>query len=128
MNYKDNRIKLNSSRLRTSFLLRYWLPKDLFLQISMQRAIHAIVTTVGEYVDVVEAVAIARARDLFGCAFANVQPHSGAQANGAVLLAFLSPGDAILGMALDAGGHLTHGAPPTLSGKWFNAFQYGVRS
>ena len=81
-----------------------------------------------EYVDVVEAVAIARATNLFGCAFANVQPHSGAQANGAVLLAFLSPGDAIMGMALDAGGHLTHGAPPTLSGKWFNAFQYGVRS
>lgn len=80
-----------------------------------------------EYVDVVEAVAIARAKELFDSNFANVQPHSGAQANSAVLLALLKPGDTILGMSLDAGGHLTHGARPTLSGKWFNAVQYGVR-
>jgi glycine hydroxymethyltransferase len=80
-----------------------------------------------EYVDVVEAVAIARAKELFGSNFANVQPHSGAQANAAVLLALLKPGETILGMSLDAGGHLTHGARPTLSGKWFNAVQYGVR-
>ena len=80
-----------------------------------------------EYADVVEATAIARANALFGSKFANVQPHSGAQANGAVLLALLKPGDTLLGMSLDAGGHPTHGARPTLSGKWFNAIQYGVR-
>jgi glycine hydroxymethyltransferase len=80
-----------------------------------------------EYVDVAESLAIDRARRLFGCAFANVQPHSGAQANQAVLLALLQPGDTILGMSLAAGGHLTHGARPNLSGKWFNALAYGVR-
>jgi glycine hydroxymethyltransferase len=80
-----------------------------------------------EFVDVVEALAIDRAKQLFGCAFANVQPHSGAQANQAVFLALLQPGDTVLGMALAAGGHLTHGARPNLSGKWFNAVSYGVR-
>src|ERR1700709_842807 len=79
------------------------------------------------YVDVAENLAIARAKQLFGCAFANVQPHSGAQANQSVFLALLKPGDTVLGMSLDAGGHLTHGAPPTPSGKWFHAVQYGVR-
>src|SRR5580698_1992661 len=79
------------------------------------------------YVDVAEQLAIDRAKQLFSCAFANVQPHSGAQANQAVYLALLSPGDTILGMSLDAGGHLTHGAAPNLSGKWFHAVQYGVR-
>lgn len=77
--------------------------------------------------DAVEQLAIDRAKQLFGCGFANVQPHSGAQANGAVFLALLQPGDTILGMSLAAGGHLTHGAPPAQSGKWFNAVQYGVR-
>jgi glycine hydroxymethyltransferase len=77
--------------------------------------------------DAVETLAIERAKQLFGCGFANVQPHSGAQANGAVMLALTRPGDTILGMSLDAGGHLTHGAKPALSGKWFNAVQYGVR-
>jgi glycine hydroxymethyltransferase len=77
--------------------------------------------------DAVETLAIERAKQLFGCGFANVQPHSGAQANGAVMLALAKPGDTILGMSLDAGGHLTHGAKPALSGKWFNAVQYGVR-
>jgi glycine hydroxymethyltransferase len=77
--------------------------------------------------DVVEQLAIDRAKQLFGCGFVNVQPHSGAQANGAVFLALLQPGDTILGMSLAAGGHLTHGAPPAQSGKWFNAVQYGVR-
>jgi glycine hydroxymethyltransferase len=80
-----------------------------------------------EWVDVAETLAIERAKRLFGCRFANVQPHSGAQANGAVKLALLRPGDTILGMSLDAGGHLTHGAKPAMSGKWFKAVQYGVR-
>ncbi len=80
-----------------------------------------------EYVDVAERLAIERATRLFDCAFANVQPHSGAQANQAVFMALLKPGDTILGMSLDAGGHLTHGAAPNQSGKWFNAIGYGVR-
>ena len=80
-----------------------------------------------EFVDEAETLAIDRAKQLFGCAFANVQPHSGAQANQAVFLALCKPGDTILGMSLAAGGHLTHGAAPNLSGKWFNAVQYGVR-
>ncbi len=77
--------------------------------------------------DVVETLAIERAKALFSCTYANVQPHSGAQANGAVMLALVKPGDTILGMSLDAGGHLTHGAAPSMSGKWFNPVQYGVR-
>ena len=80
-----------------------------------------------EYVDVAEELAVNRAKELFGCEFANVQPHSGAQANQCVALALLKPGDTIMGMSLSAGGHLTHGAKPNLSGKWFNAVQYGVR-
>src|SRR5215831_12406613 len=80
-----------------------------------------------EFVDVAETLAIERAKQLFGCGFANVQPHSGAQANQAVFVALLQPGDTLLGMALAAGGHLTHGARPNLSGKWFNAIAYGVR-
>jgi glycine hydroxymethyltransferase len=78
-------------------------------------------------VDRAEALAIARAKTLFGCSFVNVQPHSGAQANQAVFQALLQPGDTILGMSLDAGGHLTHGASANQSGKWFHAVQYGVR-
>jgi glycine hydroxymethyltransferase len=80
-----------------------------------------------EQVDVAENLAIERAKRLFGCGFANVQPHSGAQANQAVFLALLKPGDTFLGMSLAAGGHLTHGAAPNLSGKWFEALSYGVR-
>lgn len=80
-----------------------------------------------EFVDVAETLAIERAKALFGCGFANVQPHSGAQANQTVFMALLAPGDTILGLSLAAGGHLTHGAPPNQSGKWFNAIQYGVR-
>lgn len=76
--------------------------------------------------DEVEALAISRACELFDCGFANVQPHSGAQANGAVMLALVKPGETILGLSLDAGGHLTHGARAAMSGKWFNAVQYGV--
>ena len=79
-----------------------------------------------EHVDVAERLAIERARALFQCAYANVQPHSGAQANQGVFLALLKPGDSILGMDLAAGGHLTHGAKPNLSGKWFDAHTYGV--
>lgn len=80
-----------------------------------------------EFVDVVENLAIDRAKQLFGCDFVNVQPNSGSQANQGVFQALLKPGDTILGMSLDAGGHLTHGAAPNQSGKWFNAVQYGVR-
>ncbi|MDJ0822668.1 MAG: serine hydroxymethyltransferase [Paracoccaceae bacterium] len=80
-----------------------------------------------QWVDVAEDLAIARACELFGCGFANVQPNSGSQANQGVFQALLQPGDTILGMSLDAGGHLTHGARPNQSGKWFNAIQYGVR-
>ncbi|MFT3978658.1 MAG: serine hydroxymethyltransferase [Sphingomonas bacterium] len=76
--------------------------------------------------DEVEQLAIDRAKELFGCGFANVQPHSGAQANGAVMLALARPGDTIMGLSLDSGGHLTHGAKAAMSGKWFNAVQYGV--
>jgi glycine hydroxymethyltransferase len=78
-------------------------------------------------VDVAEQLAIDRACKIFGCSFANVQPHSGAQANQGVMLALLKPGDTFLGMSLAAGGHLSHGAAPNLSGKWFRAVQYGVR-
>ncbi len=80
-----------------------------------------------QYVDIAENLAIERACKLFGCGFANVQPNSGSQANQGVFQALLQPGDTILGMSLDAGGHLTHGAAPNQSGKWFNAIQYGVR-
>jgi glycine hydroxymethyltransferase len=80
-----------------------------------------------EFVDKAETLAIERAKKLFGCGFANVQPNSGSQANQGVFLALLKPGDTFLGMSLAAGGHLTHGAAPNLSGKWFNAVQYGVR-
>ncbi len=80
------------------------------------------------FVDVAEKLAIDRAKRLFGCGFANVQPHAGAQANQAAFLALLAPGDTILGLSLAAGGHLTHGAPPNLSGKWFHALTYGVRA
>jgi len=80
-----------------------------------------------EFVDIAENLAIDRAKELFGCAYANVQAHSGSQANQAVMAATVMPGDTVMGMSLAAGGHLTHGAPPNLSGKWFNAVQYGVR-
>ncbi|MBD1172540.1 serine hydroxymethyltransferase [Pelagibacterales bacterium SAG-MED05] len=79
-----------------------------------------------EHVDLSESLAIDRAKKLFNCNFANVQPHSGAQANGAVYLALIKPGDTILGMSLNSGGHLTHGAKPAQSGKWFNAIHYDV--
>ncbi|WP_395002489.1 serine hydroxymethyltransferase [Cypionkella sp.] len=80
-----------------------------------------------EFVDVAETLAIERAKELFGCAFANVQPNSGSQANQGVFTALIKPGDTILGMDLASGGHLTHGAAPNQSGKWFNAIKYGVR-
>merc|ERR1712086_865388 len=80
-----------------------------------------------QYVDIAEDLAIERACKLFNCGFANVQPNSGSQANQGVFQALLQPGDTILGMSLDAGGHLSHGAAPNQSGKWFNAVQYGVR-
>ena len=79
-----------------------------------------------QYVDIAETLAIERACQLFGCTFANVQPNSGSQANQGVFQALIKPGDTILGMSLDSGGHLTHGAAPNQSGKWFNAVQYGV--
>jgi glycine hydroxymethyltransferase len=80
-----------------------------------------------EFVDIAENLAIERATKLFNCKFANVQPHSGAQANGAVYLALIKPGDTILAMSLNSGGHLTHGAKPAQSGKWFNAIHYDVK-
>lgn len=79
-----------------------------------------------QYVDIVEEIAIKRACEVFGCKFANVQPHSGAQANTAVYLALLKPGDTVMGMSLDNGGHLTHGSPANISGKYFNFIPYGV--
>ncbi|WP_355660341.1 serine hydroxymethyltransferase [Halomonas salifodinae] len=79
-----------------------------------------------EYVDIVEQLAIDYAKELFGASYANVQPHSGSQANGAVFQALVKPGDTVLGMSLDAGGHLTHGAKPNFSGKHYNAVQYGI--
>jgi glycine hydroxymethyltransferase len=79
-----------------------------------------------QFVDEAETLAIERAKRLFDCRFVNVQPHSGSQANQSVLLALAKPGDTILGLSLAAGGHLTHGAPPNLSGKWFRAVHYGV--
>lgn len=79
-----------------------------------------------EYVDVVEQLAIDRAKELFGCTYANVQPHSGAQANMAVFFALVKPGDTVMGMSLDAGGHLTHGSPVNMSGTYFNIVPYGV--
>ena len=79
-----------------------------------------------EFVDKAEELALDRVKKLFNCKYANVQPHSGAQANGAVYLALLKPGDPILGMSLNSGGHLTHGAKPAQSGKWFNAIHYDV--
>ncbi len=81
-----------------------------------------------QFVDIAETLAIERAKKLFGCHFANVQPHSGAQANQAVFLALLQPGDTFMGLDLNCGGHLTHGSPVNLSGKWFNPVPYGVRS
>lgn len=80
-----------------------------------------------QFVDIAEQLAIERACKLFGCSFANVQPHSGAQANQAAFMALAKPGDVVMGLSLAAGGHLTHGAPPNFSGKWFDAVQYGVR-
>jgi glycine hydroxymethyltransferase len=80
-----------------------------------------------EYVDIAEDLAIERAKELFNCTYANVQPHSGAQANQAVFLALLQPGDTFMGLDLASGGHLTHGSPANQSGKWFNAVSYGVR-
>src|SRR3954462_12494908 len=82
----------------------------------------------GEFVDVAQRLAVERATRLFGCGFANVQPHAGAPANQAVFLALLKPGDTVLGMSLAAGGHLTPGAALNLSGKWFHAVHYGVRA
>ncbi|HCP53813.1 MAG TPA: serine hydroxymethyltransferase, partial [Pseudomonas sp.] len=79
-----------------------------------------------EYVDVVEQLAIDRAKELFGADYANVQPHSGSQANSAVYMALLNPGDTVLGMSLAHGGHLTHGASVSFSGKIYNAVQYGI--
>ena len=80
-----------------------------------------------DYADVVETLAIERAKQLFGCNFANVQPNSGSQMNQAVFLALLQPGDTFMGLDLNSGGHLTHGSPVNMSGKWFNPVSYGVR-
>ncbi|NGM38782.1 serine hydroxymethyltransferase, partial [Methylobacterium sp. DB0501] len=80
-----------------------------------------------EFVDIAETLAIERAKRLFGCGFANVQPNSGSQANQAVFMATMQPGDTFLGLDLAAGGHLTHGAPPNVSGKWFKPVSYTVR-
>ena len=81
-----------------------------------------------EFVDVAEEIARSRAQQLFACEFANVQPHSGSQANQGVMLALLKPGDTILGMSLAAGGHLTHGAPPNMSGKWLMLYNMASAS
>src|SRR5690606_31014180 len=80
-----------------------------------------------QFVDIAEELAIERAKKLFGCQFANVQPNSGSQMNQAVFLALLQPGDTFMGLDLNSGGHLTHGSPVNMSGKWFNVVSYGVR-
>ena len=80
-----------------------------------------------QYVDIAETLAIERAKQLFGSNFANVQPNSGSQMNQAVFLALLQPGDTFMGLDLNSGGHLTHGSPVNMSGKWFNVVSYGVR-
>ncbi|MDE0695428.1 MAG: serine hydroxymethyltransferase, partial [Boseongicola sp.] len=80
-----------------------------------------------QFVDVAETLAIERAKELFDAAFANVQPNSGSQMNQAVFLALLQPGDTFMGLDLNSGGHLTHGSPVNMSGKWFNVVSYGVR-
>src|SRR5690606_10358706 len=80
-----------------------------------------------QYVDIAETLAIERAKELFGCKFANVQPNSGSQMNQAVFLALLQPGDTFMGLDLNSGGHLTHGSPVNMSGKWFKVVSYGVR-
>ncbi len=80
-----------------------------------------------EFADIAETLAIERAKELFGCQFANVQPNSGSQMNQAVFLALLQPGDTFMGLDLNSGGHLTHGSPVNMSGKWFNVVSYGVR-
>ena len=80
-----------------------------------------------QYVDVAETLAIERVKKLFGAGFANVQPHSGAQANAAAFMALMQPGDTFMGLNLAAGGHLTHGSPVNMSGKWFKVVPYGVR-
>ena len=80
-----------------------------------------------EFVDIAEQIAIDRAKKLFGCSFANVQPHSGASANAEVFMALMQPGDTFMGLNLAAGGHLTHGSPVNLSGRWFKPVPYGVR-
>jgi glycine hydroxymethyltransferase len=95
----------------------------------MPRAIPASATTAAaSIVDVAETLAIERAKQLFGCGFANVQPNSGSQMNQAVFLALLNPGDTFMGLDLNSGGHLTHGSPVNMSGKWFNVVAYGVRA
>ena len=80
-----------------------------------------------QFVDIAETLAIERVTKLFGCGFANVQPHSGAQANAAAFMALMQPGDTFMGLNLAAGGHLTHGSPVNMSGKWFKPVPYGVR-
>ena len=122
MSLKDKERISSLSLPRTSFLPRLWLLTNKYAEGYPSHRYYGGC----QYVDVVEEIAIKRACELFGCKFANVQPHSGAQANTAVYLALLKPGDTVMGMALDNGGHLTHGSPANISGKYFNFVQYGV--
>lgn len=123
----DSRAIWSLLHLKILLVKQLWQQWVVSLQINTQKDTREKDIMVGcEYVDIVETLAIERAKKLFGCTYANVQPHSGAQANFAVFFALVKPGDTVMGMSLDAGGHLTHGSKVNVSGTYFNIVPYGV--